>query len=116
MTGWETFTFEGKTAIPKLTIRKGGQIGLNSMAVKKFKLDKFKFIILQINKEETKIGIKPTNNENEEGARKFKIIQGGATIHAKNFIEYYELNKIKERRMICDWDEENKMIFVKYSK
>lgn len=114
MSRWEVFDFGGRSAIPKMSIRRGGQIGLNAMAVQKFKLEKYKYVILMINKSEKKIGIKFTNDENEKGAKKFSIIQGGGTIPAKKFIEYYELNKVKERILKCEWDKENGMIIAEY--
>lgn len=114
MSGWETFTFQGRSATPKMTVRKGGQIGLNTAAVNRFGLEKYKYVALLINKEERKIGIKPTNDENTKGAKSFKIIQGGATIPAKNFVEFYGLNNVKERRMVCVWDNENRMIIAEY--
>jgi len=116
MNGWEVFEFGGRSAIPKISIRKGGQIGLNAMAVQKFELEnRYKYVILMINKSEKKIGIKFTNNENEKGAKKFSIIQGGGTIPAKKFIEYYELHKVKERIIKCKWDKENEMIIAEYN-
>lgn len=114
MSSWEVYKFEGRTVTPKLTIRKGGQIGLNSAAVRKFKLDKYGYVVLLINKEEGKIGVLPTNDESTEGRRRIKIVQGGASIPARSFIEYYELGKVKENRIKCEWDSENKMIVAEY--
>jgi hypothetical protein len=116
MSSWEVYKFEGRTATPKLTIRKGGQIGLNSAAVRKYKLDKYGYAVLLINQEEGKIGVLPTNDEGMEGRRSIKIVQGGASIPSKSFIEYYELDKVKENRMKCEWDDEHEMIVAEYKK
>ena len=116
MSTWEVYKFEGRTATPKLTIRKGGQIGLNSAAVRKFKLDKYSYAVLLINQEEGKIGVLPTNDEGMEGRRSIKIVQGGASIPSKSFIEYYELDKVKENRIKCEWDNEREMIVAEYKK
>ena len=116
MSKWEVFKFEGKTAIPKLSIRDNGQIGINSAGVRRYQLEKYDYVVLMINTSENKIGVKFTNDENLEGARKFKIIQGGATISAKNFVEYYGLNQISEKRIKCEWDSGNEMIIAKYVK
>ena len=116
MEKWETFDFSGKTATPKLSIRKGGQIGLNSAAVDRYKLNRYKFVVLKINKEDEKMGLRFTNDENEKGVRKLNIVQGGISLSAKNFIEYYGINKIKESKLDCEWDEKEEMIIAKYSK
>jgi hypothetical protein len=115
MSNWETFTFKGKSAIPKITIRKGGQIGLNSYAVEKYNLNNYQYVILRINKAEKKIGIKPTNDDTLKGVHKLKIIQGGGTIAAKNFIGYYELNDILGKKIECEWDDAEEMIVAVYS-
>jgi len=114
MSSWELFKFEGRTAIPKLSIRKGGQIGLNAAAVRKFNLNKYKYVLLFINREEGKIGIAPTNDENLDGKRSLKIVQGGASIPARKFVEYYELTKVQEKRIKCEWDKEKNMIVAEY--
>jgi hypothetical protein len=116
MTKWETFEFGGKTVTPKLTIRKGWQIGLNSAAVERFNLNKYNFVVLMINKDDQKIGLKFTNNQNEKGVKKLRIVQGGVSLPAKGFIEYYDLYKIKEKKMLCEWHENEEMIIAKYSK
>jgi len=116
MTKWETFEFGGKTITPKLTIRKGWQLGLNSAAVERFNLEKYKYVVLKINKGEQKIGLKFTNDEKIKGVKKLRIIQGGVSLPAKGFIEYYDLYKVKEKRMLCEWDESEEMIIAKYLK
>ena len=113
---WEIFELGGRTVIPKMSIRKGGQIGLNSAAVKKFELEKYKYVVLKINEDEQKVGLQFTSDEKEKGAKIFKIVQGGISLPAKSFIEYYHLEKIKERRMHCDWIKSEAMVVAKYSK
>ena len=116
MVAWEIFDFKGKTVTPKMTIRRGGQIGLNGAAVTKYELGKYQYVILKIDREEQKIGIKFTNNIEEKGVKSFRVVQGGVSIAAKNFIEHYELNKIKEKRLKCEWNENEEMIIAEYSK
>jgi hypothetical protein len=116
MSGWKIFDFDGKTVVPKVTIRKGGQIGLNSAAVRKFKLNEYGFAQLLINVTEQMVGIKPMKDGSGKGAHKMKIIQGGGTISSKNFVTGYGLLDIKKNKLECEWDEENKMIIAKYEK
>jgi len=112
---WERFTLTGRNIKPKATIRKGGQIGLNNAVINKYKLDKFKYVVLFIDKEQKKIGIKPTNDEQEEGVRKLRLSKYGASIPAKNFIELYRLEQIKKRKLNCIWDRKDNMLVAEFS-
>ena len=113
---WETFVVEGKTVVPKLTIRKGGQIGLNMAAVQRFSLKKYKYVIFRINQDEQKLGLKFSNDEKERGIRKVRIVQGGISLAAKSFVLSYSLDQIKEKRLICEWDQAEEMVIAKYTK
>ena len=113
---WETFELGGRTVIPKLSIRKGWQIGLNSATVSRFGLDKYKFVVFKINEDEQKIGVKFTSDEKEKGAKPFKVVQGGISLPAKSFIDFYDLYKIKEKRMHCEWNKTEEMIVANYTK
>ncbi len=113
---WKKFISEGRGVAPKIGIRKGGQIGLNISALKKFKLDNYKYVVFFINEDDMKIGIKPINSEMEEGACKLRISKSGVSVSAKNFINTYNLENIKKTNLICEWDNENEMIIAKYNK
>jgi hypothetical protein len=108
------FTFKGKSATPRISIRKGGQIGLNMASISKFNLKKFSHAVLYIDEEEKVIGIEPVIRKDIDGAHRLRISDMGGTISAKNFIVTYELNKKIEKSLICEWDEELKMMLAKY--
>lgn len=114
--GWIKYTISGRSTKPRITIRKGGQIGLNDTTVKQYKLDNYKFVVLFIDEEELKIGIKPTIDAKEEGIRKFSVGKYGASIPAKGFIQTYKLDEIKKRQLDCSWDEKNKMLVANYER
>ena len=112
---WGRFTLSGRSIKPKVTIRKGGQIGLNNPVITNYELNKYKYVVLFIDNETKKIGIKPVNDEKEEGIRKLRISKYGVSIPAKNFIEHYKLDQIKKRQLDCSWDKKEAMIVAKYS-
>ncbi len=112
---WEKFTLSGRSIKPQVTIRTGGQIGLNNPVVTKYELNKFKYVVFFIDREEKKIGIKPTNDENEEGLCRLRISEYGASISARSFVEQYKLEEIKKRQLDCDWDKKDGMIVAKYT-
>lgn len=111
---WEKFTLTSKGS-PKLTIRSGGQIGINESCVERYELAKYKYIVLLIDKDEKKIGIKFTNIENEEHSKPINFSKYGITIYAKNFVEFYGLDKIKKKKLDCIWDEAGQMLVASYA-
>ncbi len=111
---WEKFTLSGRSIKPKVTIRKGGQLGLNNAVISQYGLNKFRYVILFIDKEAKKLGLKPTNDNKEDGLRKLRITKYGASIPAKNFIELYKLDQIKKRQLECIWDKKDNMIVCNY--
>jgi hypothetical protein len=71
--------------------------------------------VLYIDKIDKKIGLKPTNDEKEEGVKVFKINKYGASIPAKSFVDDYGLEQIKKRQLDCLWDKKDSMLVAKYS-
>jgi len=115
MSEWIRFTLSGRSIKPKVAIRKGGQIGLNNSVVNENELNKYKYVVLFIKKDEKLIGIRFTNDDKEEGVRKIRFSKYGATIPAKKFIEMYKLETIKKRQLDCSWDKKETMVIAKYS-
>lgn len=110
---WEKFTITRKSFRPKISIRGNSQIGFNFAAIEEFKLKDYKFAILYYDKENKKIGIKLTNDKEEEGIRKLRVRElAGASLPARVFIEYYKLGNFSGQRFNAEWDKQEKMIVV----
>lgn len=108
---FERFTETGKSYRPRISIRANGQIGFSFGAIKKFSLAKYKFVVLFFDKENSKIGIKLTNSE-EDGICKLQVRQLNAAISAKAFFDYYSIDYTKTKRYDAVWDEKEQMIIV----
>jgi len=106
---FERFIQTGKSYKPKISIRANGQIGLNQGSIEKFKLNKYKYAVLFFDRETKRIGIKPTNTE-EEGICKLQIRKSNAAISGKAFLDYYSIDYSKTKRYEAVWDEKEKMI------
>ena len=108
---WEKFTITRRSFSPKISIRGKSQIGFNTAAIEDFKLKDYKFAVLYYDKESKKIGIKLTNDKDEEGVRKLKVRPAaGASLPARVFIEYYKLGDFSGRRFNAELDKQEKMI------
>ena len=110
--GFERFTLGGKTFKPKVSIRRNGQIGFNNGARKRFELDNYKYVILFYDKENEKIGIKLTNESNENGIMILQKRPLNVAVSAKSFLEFYELPYLKTSRYNPQWDENEKMLII----
>jgi hypothetical protein len=110
---FEKFLYSGKTFKPRIAIRQNGQIGFNKGAEKRFELNKYEYIILYYDKEEQKIGIQLTNEENIKGVMKLQKRPLNIAISAKSFFEYYNISYSETKIYDPEWDEKNKMIIIK---
>lgn len=112
--GWVKFTKTGRSFKPKVSVRGDSQIGFNRAAIRDFKLTEYNFAILFFDEQAKRIGIKLTNDKNEEGVCKLRVREeAGASIPARSFIACYNLEGHK--RLEAKWDDKDKMIIVKLS-
>jgi hypothetical protein len=86
---FERFVGTGKTAKPRVSIWKQGQINFNTAAIEKYGLNNYKCAVLFYDREKKKIGLKFTNDEKEEGSRRFIKRHSGAWISARAFVAHY---------------------------
>lgn len=108
---WEKFTITRRSFKPRVSIRGKSQIGFNTAAIEDFQLKDYKFAVLYYDKENKKIGIKLTNDKEEEGVRKLRVKEAaGASLPARAFIEYYGLSNLSGKRFNAEWDKQEKMI------
>lgn len=108
---FEKFVEVGKSFKPRISIRSNGQFGFTTGAINKFKLRDFKYAVLFFDRDTQKIGIMPTNNE-EEGACRIVIRSTNAFISARAFLDYYGIDYLKTKRYDAEWAEGEGMIII----
>ena len=112
---FEKFVETSRSYRAKVSIRANGTLGLNSGAVNKFNLAEFEWVVLYYDREKRLIGIKPTENEKEEGAQKISKGKTGAWVAARRFIDFYDIGTVKTKRLEATWDGKEEMIIVQVS-
>jgi len=113
---FERFTQRAKSFQPKVSIRKRGQIALNSGAIQKFGLEKYNYVVLFMSKDRQKIAIMFTNDRNEEGAIKLLKRQGNFSFSAKSFCDFYGIDCSQTRSYDAEWIAKEHAIVIDISK
>ena len=109
---FERFTRTGSRGYkPKASIWSRGQIGFNQGSVKTFDLEKYKYAILFYDREQRIIGVRFTDDENEKCITKLIIRPNGASISARAFLNYYNIDYTKTTKCDITYDEKEH-IFV----
>lgn len=104
---FEKFTKTGGRFRPKVSIWSRGQIGFNQGAIRYLGLEETSYIIFYYDPDTKRIGLEVTNDENAEGANKVKIRQTGASVGAKSFLDYYQIDYGKTRSYDVGVDKES---------
>jgi len=65
----------------------------------------YKYSILFFDDETRRIGIKFTNDENEEGISKIVARMGGISFSARAFLDYNDIDYSKTKRYDVEYDE-----------
>lgn len=95
---------------PQISIWSRGQIGLNSGAIEKYKLNNFNYAVLYFDKDTKTVGVMLTNDKKEPGAMKLvKRKSGGFSFSAQSFLKYYEIDYSKTVRYDLTYDEKENM-------
>jgi hypothetical protein len=110
---FEKFTEKARSFRPKLSLRSNSTIGLNAPAVNKFKLKDVKCVTLYYDRDARKIGLKPTNDPEEEGVHPLNMSKTGAWVSARRFLDYFGLTTTETKRYDAGRDETDKMIVAK---
>jgi len=98
--------------IPMVSILKQGRIGLNTECYKKYFLN-YKFAVFFYDKQNKKIGIRPTN-QFLGNAFNIKLSKNGkiASISAASFLKHYTIPCNKSRSYPCHWNENEDILEV----
>ena len=90
---FKVFTGAGKRiGKPVVSIWSRGQIGLNQGAMKKYKLEKYDYVILLFDEETKRVGLEFTNDDNKEGAVKLTKRATGISFSANAFLDSYGID------------------------
>ena len=112
---FEKFTEKARSFRPKLSLRSNSTIGLNAPAVTMFNLKGVRCLTLYYDRDERRIGLKPTTNLDEEGAHPLNMSKTGAWVSARRFLDYFGLSTEETKRYEAGWDKTEKMIIAKLS-
>ena len=82
---------------PRCSIRKNGQIALNSAMIKQFEIDENSYAHLFYDAEAKQIGIK-IDEEKSKGARKLTIINDMAVISGMGFMKKFAIEPVTKAR------------------
>jgi len=110
--GFEKFTKTGRGFRPKVSIWSRGQIGFNQGAVKYLDLEKFGYVVFYYDPGTKRVGLELTNDGNAEGANKIKIRQTGASVGAKAFLDYYQIDHQETKRYDLTHDRESNLYVI----
>jgi hypothetical protein len=105
----EFFTRGGKGYLPKASIRKPGQIGLNQGSVERYKFNNGDYVLLGYDREQKKIAIRRLN-EQEKGAKKVIVKGNNGAISAKSFFDYFNIPYDKSDSYDLEEDKENDLL------
>ena len=109
---FERFTQTGRGYKPKISITKSGLIGFNQGAVRHFNLTNFEYAVLYYDRDNSRIGIGLTNDNNDNGICKLRKRVSGADVSAKSFFDYYDIGYGESKRYDAIWDYDEHKIIV----
>lgn len=108
---FQKFTESGRGYRPKISVRSSGNIGLNAAAVKKFELENAEAVCLLFDPDSKSIAITRATKE-EEGAHHLHKGVTGASISAKRFLDYWDINAESTQAFECRFDRDSGMIIL----
>lgn len=86
---------------------------VTAVAVRKWRLDTYSFVVLFYDKEGKSIGIKPVKTE-EDGAHKLNLGKGkkSAWVSCRKFFDFFDIPIQDTKRFDDTFDEKERMIIV----
>lgn len=106
---FKKYNRKGRSYIPKVCIRKNGQIAFNSAAVAKYDLDIYEGVILYISKDKKRIAIQFSNNKTDSALISIQKKPGNFAFSAINFLGLNEIPWNKTINFDFIWDDEDKI-------
>jgi hypothetical protein len=117
MDGFEKFTQAGASFSPKMTIRKGGHLGISQGAANRYGIDgDGYYAIFYYNREKAIIGLELTKEAEADGAIKvqWRKHAGGFVIQCsiRSFLDYYNIDYSQTTSYTPRWDDKSRLILI----
>jgi len=106
--GFKKHINRGRAGVPKISIRKNGQMAFNAGAVQRHALYGFDFVMLYISESKDRVAVKLTNNEKESGLIKIQKRPGNFAFSCRNFLEVNDINWSKTVNLDFVWNDRDK--------
>jgi hypothetical protein len=120
---FEKFTHAGGSFAPMISVRKDRALGISQGALRKFGLMEGDwYVVLFFDRSNNAIGIKPTEDPNEEGAVKLvkRLATGkngqsslSGSVSARSFLEFYGIPTPETTSYRAERDEESGIIVIR---
>jgi len=115
MDGFKKYISRGRAGVPKVSIRKNGQIAFNAGAVQKYDLNVYDFVMLYISDKKDRVAVQFTNNEKDSGIIKIQKRPGSFAFSARNFLQIYEICWDETVNFDFIWNESGKVAFFNHN-
>jgi hypothetical protein len=109
LSDFKKYKRKGRSYIPKVCIRKNGQIAFNAAAVQKYDLDTYSGVILYISKDKKRIAIQFSNNKKDPALISIQKRLGNFAFSAVNFLGINDIPWKKTTNFDFIWDEKDKI-------
>lgn len=106
---FKKYNRKGRSYIPKVCIRKNGQIAFNSAAVAKYDLDIYEGVILYISKDKKRIAIQFSNNKTDSALISIQKKPGNFAFSAINFLGLNDIPWDETINFDFIWDDKDKI-------
>lgn len=109
MEGFKKYVYKGRSAVPKVAIRKNGQIAFNSGAIAKYDLYAYDYAMVFISERKDRIAIQFTNNEKLDGLIKIQKRPGNFAFSVRTFLSLNDIDWSKTVNYNFEWNAEGKI-------
>ena len=109
LSDFKKYKRKGRSYIPKVCIRKNGQIAFNAAAVQKYDLDIFEGVILYVSKDKKRVDIQFSNNKKDPALISIQKRLGNFAFSAVNFLGINDIPWKKTTNFDFIWDDKDKI-------
>ena len=113
---FEKYVKNGRMKRPFASIWLRGQIGIGKGASEDYKLKNYTFAVLFYDTNMHRIGIKVTNDENEDGAKMMTHGKTGVVISARSFLCFYHIDHRVTRTYALDYNDNENLYVIDLQK
>jgi hypothetical protein len=111
--GFKKYISRGRAGVPKVSIRKNGQMAFNAGAVQRFELYLFDFVMLYISERKDRVAVKFTSNVKESGLIAIQKRPGNFAFSCRTFLEINYIDWSRTINLDFVWNDRNKIAIFK---